>query len=295
MVHGNRTGSSESGARRIDVIVVGAGFAGMYATYKFRQMGKSVVGIEAGGDLGGVWYWNRYPGARCDLMSVDYSYGFSQEIEQEWTWWEQFAAQPEILAYINFVADKFELRRSYLFNTRVTSAIWDENAKIWRVTTDRGRNLRGALLRHGDRAAVDSEGSRHPRHRAVQGQAAARAEMAARAGQLRGQARGCHRHRIDRHPDRAGGRPAGRRALCFSAHAKLHDADAQRVARARLHGRDEAPLPRHARGHAQQPDRRHPAATTRPFFSVPPAQRRQALEHAWKNGGLACSAPSPTC
>ena len=124
--------------RRVDIIVVGAGFGGMYAVYRFREMGKNVLGIEAGGDVGGVWYWNRYPGARCDLMSVDYSYGFSDEIQQEWSWSEQFAAQPEILAYANFVADKLKLRDNYLFDTRVESAVWDDKAKLWRATLDSG-------------------------------------------------------------------------------------------------------------------------------------------------------------
>src|SRR5262245_56384807 len=82
--------------RPLDVVVVGGGFGGMYAVYKFREMGLTLRAFEAGGDLGGVWYWNRYPGARVDLPSIDYSYSFSNEIEQEWTWSEQFAAQPEL-------------------------------------------------------------------------------------------------------------------------------------------------------------------------------------------------------
>lgn len=130
--------TAKSNPRRVDIIVVGAGFGGMYAVYRFREMGKRVIGIEAGDNVGGVWYWNRYPGARCDLMSVDYSYGFSEEIQQEWSWSEQFAAQPEILAYANFVADKLSLRDSYLFNTRVESAVWDNAAKLWRATLDSG-------------------------------------------------------------------------------------------------------------------------------------------------------------
>ncbi|MEH3159209.1 MAG: NAD(P)/FAD-dependent oxidoreductase [Sphingomonas taxi] len=122
----------------LDAVVVGAGFGGMYATYALRERGMAVRGIEAGGDVGGVWYWNRYPGARCDLMCVDYSYSFSEEIQQEWTWSEQFAAQPEILAYANFVADKLDLRKDFHFATRVTSAIWDEGRQKWLVQTDRG-------------------------------------------------------------------------------------------------------------------------------------------------------------
>jgi len=109
--------------------------------HKLRQMGLDIVGIEAGGDVGGVWYWNRYPGARCDLMCIDYSYGFSSEIEQEWTWSEQFAHQGEILAYANFVADKLDLRKDFKFNTRVAGADWDDDTKVWSVRTDAGETL----------------------------------------------------------------------------------------------------------------------------------------------------------
>ncbi|WP_380787790.1 flavin-containing monooxygenase [Sphingomonas sp. R86521] len=122
----------------LDAVVVGAGFGGMYATYALRERGMVVVGIEAGGDVGGVWYWNRYPGARCDLMCVDYSYSFSEEIQQEWTWSEQFAGQPEIIAYASFVADKLDLRKDFRFETRVTRAAWDDARRLWIVTTDRG-------------------------------------------------------------------------------------------------------------------------------------------------------------
>ncbi|MDJ0979694.1 MAG: NAD(P)/FAD-dependent oxidoreductase [Erythrobacter sp.] len=124
--------------RKLDAVVVGAGFGGMYMAYKLREMGLDFVGFEAADDVGGVWYWNRYPGARCDLMSVDYSYGFSREIEQEWTWSEQFAAQPEILAYAKFVADRLNLRPLFQFETRVVSAKWDDDRSLWIVATDKG-------------------------------------------------------------------------------------------------------------------------------------------------------------
>ncbi len=130
--------SQSSPVRRVDVVVVGAGFGGLCAVYKFREMGLSVQGYEAGGDVGGVWYWNRYPGARVDLPSIDYSFGFSKEIEQAWTWSEYFAAQPELMAYFNFVAERLDLRRHYQFNTRVTRAVWDEQRHVWRVTTGQG-------------------------------------------------------------------------------------------------------------------------------------------------------------
>ena len=121
-----------------DVLVVGAGFAGMYAIYRFRQQGLNVKVFEAGSDVGGTWYWNRYPGARCDVPSLEYSFGFSEELEQEWDWPEVFSAQTDILRYANHIADKFDLRRSIQFNTRVTAARWDEEDLLWRLTTDDG-------------------------------------------------------------------------------------------------------------------------------------------------------------
>ena len=132
------TRSSGGDVKRLDVIIVGGGFGGMYATYKFREMGLKVQSFEAGSDLGGVWYWNRYPGARVDLPSIDYSYSFSPEIEQEWTWSEQFAAQPELLRYIDFVATRLDLRKHFQFNTRIIGTVWDEERQLWTVETDRG-------------------------------------------------------------------------------------------------------------------------------------------------------------
>src|SRR3954468_9384898 len=105
----------------LDGVVVGAGFAGLYALHRFRQQGLSVRVFEAAPEVGGTWYFNRYPGARCDVESVDYSSSFSDELQQEWTWTEKYATQPEILAYLNWVTDKLDLRRGITFNTRVTS------------------------------------------------------------------------------------------------------------------------------------------------------------------------------
>lgn len=121
-----------------DAIVVGAGFAGLYAIYALRQQGFSVHGFEVAGDVGGVWHWNRYPGARCDVESLQYSFSFSKALEQEWEWSERFAAQPEILSYIHHVADRFDLRRHISFETRVESAVWNDDRGCWTVTTDRG-------------------------------------------------------------------------------------------------------------------------------------------------------------
>ncbi|WP_233211375.1 NAD(P)/FAD-dependent oxidoreductase [Mycobacterium sp. shizuoka-1] len=122
----------------LDVVVVGAGFAGLYALHRFRGQGLSVRVFEAAPEVGGTWYFNRYPGARCDVESVDYSYSFSEHLQQEWTWTEKYAAQPEILAYLNWVADTLDLRRDITFGARVMSAVLDETALRWSVTTDSG-------------------------------------------------------------------------------------------------------------------------------------------------------------
>ncbi|NMM83238.1 cyclohexanone monooxygenase [Rhodococcus sp. SRB_17] len=128
-------------AATVDVVLVGAGVSGMYAMHKLRQSGLTVQGFEAGSDVGGTWYFNRYPGARCDVESVDYSFSFSEEVQQEWDWSEKYATQPEILSYINFVAERFDLRSDFAFDTRVLSAEFDEEASLWRVTTDQGHDI----------------------------------------------------------------------------------------------------------------------------------------------------------
>jgi cation diffusion facilitator CzcD-associated flavoprotein CzcO len=124
--------------REVDVVIVGAGFAGLYAQHRFRKLGLTIQGYEAAADVGGTWWWNRYPGARCDVESTDYCYSFSPELEQEWTWSERYATQPEILRYVNHVADRFDLRRDIQFETRVIAATWDELAQRWHIATDRG-------------------------------------------------------------------------------------------------------------------------------------------------------------
>ena len=125
-------------ADRVDVVVVGAGFAGLRNLHTFRAQGLSVAVLEAGSDLGGVWFWNRYPGARCDVESYDYSYSFSEELEQEWRWSERYATQPEILRYIHHVADRFDLRRDVHLGQRMTEATWDEQTDRWEVVTASG-------------------------------------------------------------------------------------------------------------------------------------------------------------
>jgi cation diffusion facilitator CzcD-associated flavoprotein CzcO len=130
----------------VDAVVVGAGFAGLYMLHRLRQLGLRTCGYEAGAGVGGTWYWNRYPGARCDSESVYYSYSFSAELQQEWEWSERYASQPEILRYLEHVADRFDLRPDIRFGTRVVAAAFDEEGSCWSVRTDTGEQVRARFL-----------------------------------------------------------------------------------------------------------------------------------------------------
>src|SRR5947209_5507201 len=124
-----------------DAVVVGAGFSGLYLLHRLRGLGLRVRGYDAAGDVGGTWYWNRYPGARCDIPTTDYTYSFDPELEKAWTWSEKYATQPEILNYLGFVADRYDLRRDIEFNTRVEGARWDEESSRWHLRTDPGKDI----------------------------------------------------------------------------------------------------------------------------------------------------------
>ena len=135
------TKGQPAAAETYDVVVVGAGFAGMYMLHRLRGQGFSVRVYEQGGDVGGTWYWNRYPGARCDVESMQYSYSFSEELQQQWDWSERYAPQPEILKYANHVADRFDLRRDIQLDTRVDRAAFDESTNSWAVTSSDGKTV----------------------------------------------------------------------------------------------------------------------------------------------------------
>lgn len=125
----------------VDVVVVGAGFSGLHLIHTLREKGFTVRVFERGDGVGGTWYWNRYPGARCDAESIHYSFSFSPEVEQEWTWTEKFATQPEILSYLEFVSDRLDLRRDITFETSVVRAAFDSSSNTWSVTTDKGETI----------------------------------------------------------------------------------------------------------------------------------------------------------
>src|SRR2546423_10763603 len=134
-------GNGSDSGRSLDAVVVGAGFAGMYMLYKLRNLGFSTKVIERGDGVVGTWYWNRYPGARCDVESLNYSFSFDKDLEQEWTWSERYSPQPEILKYANHVADRFDLRKDIEFQTSVDKAVWDDDACRWTISTSKGETI----------------------------------------------------------------------------------------------------------------------------------------------------------
>lgn len=272
---------------RLDAVVVGAGFGGMYAAYRLREMGLSFVGIEAGGNVGGVWYWNRYPGARCDLMCVDYSYSFSPEIEQEWTWSEQFAGQPEILAYANYVADRLHLRPHFRFGTRVTAATWDDHRRIWVVETDAGDTIEA-------RYCVMATGPLSiPKDPEITG-------LDRFAGELYRAAKWPH-HEVDFAGKRVGVIGTGSTGIQIVQEVAKEAGELyvfQRTPSFTMPMRNDPLDPEYA----AEIKRNYPGlraaawasnlggvrpSTTRPFFSLPRAQREQLMEDAWKMGGHA--------
>jgi cation diffusion facilitator CzcD-associated flavoprotein CzcO len=143
---GQTTGSGETTIPDFDAIIIGAGLSGLYQLYRLREQGLRARVFEAGTDVGGTWYWNRYPGARFDSESYSYGYSFSKELLQEWEWSEHFAGQPETLRYINYVADKFDLRRDIQFRSRVTAAVYDEDTRSWTTTLEDGSRFNSRFL-----------------------------------------------------------------------------------------------------------------------------------------------------
>src|SRR2546428_13963054 len=139
-------GPSTETVTDFDAIVIGAGVSGLYQLYRLRELGLKVRVFEAGSGVGGTWYWNRYPGARFDSESWTYGYSFSQALLDEWDWEEHFAAQPETERYLNYVADKFDLRRDIQFRSRVTAAHYQEDTRSWDVTLEDGRRYSARFL-----------------------------------------------------------------------------------------------------------------------------------------------------
>lgn len=144
MIPDTKARTPETG--QVDAVIVGAGFAGLFLVHRLRQLGLGVLAFETGDGVGGTWFWNRYPGARCDVESMQYSFSFSPELQQDWEWTERYSGQPEICAYLNHVADRFDLRRDIRLETTVTKATHDNEAGRWTVETDRGDRVSAQFL-----------------------------------------------------------------------------------------------------------------------------------------------------
>src|SRR6266540_1153242 len=208
--------------REVDAVVVGAGLAGLYAHHRLRQLGLTLQGYEAAADVGGTWWWNRYPGARCDVESMDYCYSFSPELEQEWTWSERYATQPEILRYIDHVAGRFDLRRDL---GRRCAAVAHRHGP--------GRLRLRAVLCHGHWVSVGREATRGRRHRLVPRSDVPHGSVAQRRRRLHRPSRRCDRDRLVGHPVDPGHRRASRAPDRVPADAELHAAGQERAARLR--------------------------------------------------------------
>ena len=211
-----------------EVVVVGAGVSGIYQIKRLADLGVDALVLDAAPDLGGTWYWNRYPGARFDSESYTYGYSFSKELLNEWHWKERFSAQPENLRYLNYVADKFDLRKYMRFNRKVESAVFDEASDQWRLRLDDGRELtcRFVVLTIGLLSTPTL-----PRLEGMddfQGPFVPHVLLAARAGRTGRQEGRHHRHRRHRHPGDRRDRGQGRRADRVSAAPELERAAQQR-------------------------------------------------------------------
>ena len=214
-----RTQADDTGS--IDAVIVGAGFAGLYMLHRLRELGLSARVFEKGSGVGGTWYWNRYPGARCDSPSMFYSYSFIPELLQEWSWSHRYADQPEILTYINHVADRLDLRRDIQFNTRVTSATFDEATGRWTVETDQGDRVSAKYCVMAVGCLSAGQVPSFPGLASFAGGMAPHRSLAARASRFHRQARRRRRHRFDRNPGDPDHRLAGCAPVRLPAHPQL--------------------------------------------------------------------------
>ena len=229
-----------------DVVVVGAGMSGLYALKVLRDQGLRTIVLEKGSGVGGTWFWNRYPGARCDIPSLEYSFGFDPDLEQEWVWTEHFASQPEIERYLNHLADRYDLRRDIRLSTGVSAMTFDEDTDTWAFDTDTGERFRArfAVMATGGLSAPNRPS--WPGIDTFEGRIVQTSLWPAEPVELEGQA---HRHRGDGFVGCAGDPRAGqgRPALDgISAHGGVHVAVPEPAAHRRSPVQGEGEVPRAA-------------------------------------------------
>jgi len=215
-----RRTSSVDSIESVDVVVVGAGFSGMYALYRLRELGLSVRVFETGDGVGGTWYWNRYPGARVDVPSLYYSYSFSSELQQEWSWPETYSAQPDLLRYAESVADRFDLRRDMAFETTVVGAVWDDRAARWTVVTDRGDRVSARYL-IGAAGCLSATNLPTSPGSSRSGKVVPHVALAEGGGRPRRNACRRRRYGVFGHPSHSCHRRAGVPPLCLPTHPQL--------------------------------------------------------------------------
>ncbi len=241
-----------------DAIVIGAGISGMFMLYRLRELGMTARVFEAGTNVGGTWYWNRYPGARFDSESWTYGYSFSKELLQEWDWKEHFSPQPDTLEYLNLVADKFDLRRDMQFRSTVTAAHWDDAANQWTVTLESGQQARVAVPDHRDRHSLGLHAAGHSGPRQFPRPGVSPGALAAHAGGFHRQARRRHRHRRHRDPGDPRDRQTSRAPHRLSAPPQLGRPAAQFQNQQGGDGGDQNPLRRDLRPLRRNAELVHP-------------------------------------
>ncbi len=214
-------GDVATGTTSVDVVVVGAGFSGMYALYRLRGSGLSVRVFETGDNVGGTWYWNRYPGARVDVPSLSYSYSFSSDLQQEWSWPETYSAQPDLLRYAESVADRFDLRRDIAFETTVVRAAWDARTARWNIATDRGDAVSARFLVSAAGCLSATNMPDFPGIDSFDGKLVPHVALAQGGGRPRRQACRCGRHGLFWDPGHSGHRRAGVPSVRLPADAQL--------------------------------------------------------------------------
>ena len=220
-------------ATKLDVVIVGAGVGGLYAIHRLRKLGLKVRAYEAGSGVGGTWFWNRYPGCRCDVESMEYSYSFSNELQQEWQWPERYGTQPEILRYVNHVADRFDLQARYSAQHAHPLGRLQQQDQHVDAQDRQRRDHHRALLHHGDRQSLDAAHAEHSGSEELQGQVVPHGAVAPRGRRLHRAAGRRHRHRLLGRADDPAHRQAGQAPLRLPAHRQFHPARPQCAARSR--------------------------------------------------------------
>jgi cyclohexanone monooxygenase len=270
----------------LDAVIVGAGFAGLAMLHQLRERGFSARVLERGSGLGGTWYWNRYPGARCDVESMEYSYQFSDALQQEWSWSERYAAQPEILRYLEHVADRFDLRRDIALDTRVDAAVYDEDAGCWTLETQRGDRIRARFCIMATGCLSSAHTPRFPGLESFEGalyHTGAWPHTPVDFRGLRVGVIGTGSSAVQSIPliaEQAAALFVFQRTATYTVPAHNHPLDPAEAARIKA---DYAGLRRRA---AQQPFGLDTRAGEALALEATPAQRRAEYESRWERGGL---------